>query len=73
MIDEAGRTDGPGRPILYVTTPEFLQHFGIAELGELPPLGLETNDSEPEKAETASGEGNGGAEQDNDEGSAPKA
>jgi segregation and condensation protein B len=40
LIDEAGRSDGPGRPILYVTTPEFLQHFGLASLADLPPLGL---------------------------------
>ncbi len=40
LIDEAGRSEGPGRPILYVTTPEFLQHFGLSSLQELPPLGL---------------------------------
>ncbi|MGD2252355.1 MAG: SMC-Scp complex subunit ScpB [Anaerolineales bacterium] len=73
MIDEAGRTDGPGRPILYVTTPEFLQHFGLAKLGELPPLGLETDDSEPEKAEEPSSEENAGVDQGNDESSASKA
>jgi chromosome segregation and condensation protein ScpB len=28
----------PGRPILYSLTPEFLQHFGITALEELPPL-----------------------------------
>ena len=38
LIEEAGRTEGPGRPILYVTTPEFLQHFGLGRLAELPPL-----------------------------------
>ncbi|MEW6567995.1 MAG: SMC-Scp complex subunit ScpB [Chloroflexota bacterium] len=42
LIDEAGRSEGPGRPILYVTTPEFLQHFGLSSLRELPPLGLPT-------------------------------
>jgi segregation and condensation protein B len=40
LIEEAGRSDGPGRPILYVTTPEFLRHFGLSSLNELPPLGL---------------------------------
>lgn len=40
LIDEAGRSEGPGRPILYVTTPEFLQCFGLSSLQELPPLGL---------------------------------
>lgn len=38
LIQEAGRTDGPGRPILYSTTPEFLQHFGLSSIIELPPL-----------------------------------
>jgi segregation and condensation protein B len=40
LIEEAGRSDGPGRPILYATTPEFLRHFGLDSLRELPPLGL---------------------------------
>lgn len=44
LIDEAGRSEGPGRPILYVTTPEFLQHFGLSSLRELPPLGLAAMD-----------------------------
>ncbi len=38
LIAEVGRTDGPGRPILYGTTPEFMQHFGLNSLKELPPL-----------------------------------
>lgn len=40
LIHEVGRADGPGRPILYGTTPDFLQHFGVGSLGELPPLNL---------------------------------
>jgi segregation and condensation protein B len=40
LLQEVGRTDGPGRPILYGTTPEFLQHFGLSSLSELPPLAL---------------------------------
>ena len=38
LVQEAGRTDGPGRPILYSTTPEFLQNFGLSSILELPPL-----------------------------------
>jgi segregation and condensation protein B len=38
LVQESGRTDGPGRPILYSTTPEFLQHFGLSSITELPPL-----------------------------------
>ncbi len=41
LIEEAGRTEGPGRPTLYATTPEFLQHFGLPALTDLPPLSLD--------------------------------
>ncbi len=37
LIREAGRRDGPGRPILYATTPLFLERFGLSDLKELPP------------------------------------
>ena len=40
LIQEGGRTEGPGRPILYATTPEFLQHFGLESLSALPALDL---------------------------------
>ncbi len=40
LVQEVGRTEGPGRPILYGTTPDFLQHFGISSLTDLPPLNL---------------------------------
>jgi segregation and condensation protein B len=33
-----GRRSGPGRPLLWVTTREFLMHFGLDSLGELPGL-----------------------------------
>ena len=38
LIEEQGRMDTPGRPILYGTTPEFLQHFGLSIIDQLPPL-----------------------------------
>lgn len=41
LILESGRTDGPGRPILYSTSPEFLQHFGLGSIAELPPLAVQ--------------------------------
>lgn len=40
LIEETGRSNSPGRPILYGSTPEFLQHFGLSSLEELPPLNL---------------------------------
>ncbi len=41
LIEEVGRTEGPGRPVLYATTPEFLQYFGLTSLADLPALNLE--------------------------------
>jgi segregation and condensation protein B len=38
LIRMVGRKAGPGRPILYGTTREFLEHFGLRDLGELPPF-----------------------------------
>jgi segregation and condensation protein B len=38
LILESGRADGPGRPFLYSTTPEFLQHFGLSSILEMPSL-----------------------------------
>jgi segregation and condensation protein B len=40
LVQEVGRADGPGRPILYGTTSEFLQYFGINNLSELPSVDL---------------------------------
>lgn len=48
LILESGRADGPGRPILYSTTPEFLQHFGLNSILEMPPLAV----PEPEEDTT---------------------
>jgi segregation and condensation protein B len=38
LIEESGRLNVPGRPILYRTTPDFLRTFGISSLEELPPI-----------------------------------
>jgi segregation and condensation protein B len=40
LIREAGRKEALGRPILYETTDEFLRHFGISSLAELPMAAL---------------------------------
>ncbi len=39
LIREVGRAPGLGRPVLYGTTDDFLQRFGLGSLAELPPLG----------------------------------
>ncbi len=41
LVEETGRTEGPGRPILYGTTEAFLRHFGMGSVAELPALELE--------------------------------
>ena len=51
LIEEAGRLNVPGRPILYRTTPDFLRTFGISSLEELPPI-EKVNFSEPVVEET---------------------
>jgi segregation and condensation protein B len=38
LIEDAGRLNVPGRPILYRTTPDFLRTFGISSLAELPAI-----------------------------------
>lgn len=38
LVRVVGRRAGPGRPILYGTTREFLEHFGLRDLGDLPPF-----------------------------------
>ena len=36
LIEEAGRLEAPGRPILFATTEDFLRSFGVSSLTELP-------------------------------------
>ena len=50
LVQEVGRAEGPGRPILYGSTSEFLQHFGLSSLAELPPFDLpEENEVETQE------------------------
>jgi segregation and condensation protein B len=49
LIEESGRKSVPGRPIIYVTTDEFLKHFDFYSLAEMP--SLEKFDIENLKAE----------------------
>jgi len=44
LIREMGRKEGPGRPVLYGTTQEFLQYFGLKDLSELPPVAVDNSD-----------------------------
>lgn len=56
LIEEAGRRDSPGRPIMYRTTKQFLKYFGLNSLSDLPKIPewvdqSEVNDGESEKTE----------------------
>jgi segregation and condensation protein B len=46
LIQEVGRAGAPGRPILYSITADFLAHFGLSSMEELPPLEGEEQGSE---------------------------
>ena len=48
LVEEMGRAETAGRPILYGTTQDFLLYFGLSSLSDLPPF--ET--TEPEENET---------------------
>lgn len=45
LVEEVGRLPQAGRPILYGTTFEFLQYFGLQDLADLPPLEEERDES----------------------------
>lgn len=46
LIKECGKSDAPGRPILYKTTDEFLDYFGLASKEDLPSIEMLTEDKE---------------------------
>lgn len=67
LIEECGRLNVPGRPILYRTTPDFLRTFGLRSLDELPEvdlvrlksgeqLAMEVTEAAPETADEAPAE-----------------
>jgi|YelNatPaOPRAMG01_1025707.scaffolds.fasta_scaffold29462_4 segregation and condensation protein B len=50
LIHEVGRKQTPGRPILYGTTPQFLEYMGLEDLSQLPDIDtLATNETEAEQ------------------------
>lgn len=48
LIQEVGRAEGTGRAILYGTTKEFLNYFGLKDISELPALPEAFETEEPE-------------------------
>jgi segregation and condensation protein B len=58
LVAEVGREETPGRPVLYGTTPDFLERLGLSSLADLPPLAPllgqpAAGDAEGEQAEAA--------------------
>ena len=49
LIEETGRLDVIGRPILYGTTNEFLRHFALNDLNELPSIDLFNEDDKEDE------------------------
>lgn len=41
LVEETGRSEGPGRPYLYSVTNDFLQNFGLNSMDDLPQLGID--------------------------------
>lgn len=51
LIEPAGREDGPGKPLLYRTTPDFMAYFGLSSLEDLPrPKEIETDEEKISEA-----------------------
>jgi segregation and condensation protein B len=57
MIEDVGRSEGPGRPILYATTADFLTHFGLSSVNELPPIPTDPEEVDGLDAEASEVEG----------------
>ena len=51
LIEEAGRLQAPGKPLVFGTTEDFLRSFGIKSLEDLPVIGQETEDAFKMEAE----------------------
>lgn len=51
LIEEVGRMDAPGRPLLFGTTDEFLRQFGVKSIDELPVVNPENLEEFKEAAE----------------------
>lgn len=51
LVEEVGRLELPGRPLIYATTAEFLRCFNVSSLSELPVLPRENSEDTEEKSE----------------------
>ena len=55
LVQEVGRLDAPGRPLLFGTTEEFLRNFGVPSLEELPTLEAEQIEEFKQQAQNEMG------------------
>jgi segregation and condensation protein B len=55
LVAEVGREEGPGRPMVYGTTPDFLERLGLPSLSSLPPLAPLLGKAAGEEAEAEAG------------------
>jgi segregation and condensation protein B len=62
LIGEAGRKETPGRPMLYRTTDNFLGHFGLNSVDDLPRIDTIPADEEAVRAEVDQALGGSGPE-----------
>ena len=51
LVEEVGRMDAPGKPLLFGTTEEFLRRFGVQSVEELPSIAPEQLEDFKEEAE----------------------
>ena len=56
LIEEKGRLELPGRPLIYGTTENFLRCFNVSDVSELPPLPQKNSDEENSEESSETGE-----------------
>jgi segregation and condensation protein B len=68
IVEEAGREEGPGRPVLYGTTPQFLERLGLPSLAALPSLAPLLDADASEDQETEAGDVTASADESSEPG-----
>ncbi|MBO5147575.1 MAG: SMC-Scp complex subunit ScpB [Clostridia bacterium] len=64
LVEERGKADSPGRPILYGTTDMFLKSIGISDLSELPDITLADDNAGDKVVESSNDSADSNAEQE---------
>ena len=71
LIEEVGRMDAPGRPILFGTTEDFLRSFGVSSVEELPKISQQQMEDFKEEAEEELGQTSEKQESEDKKGALP--